>query len=507
MQPQLQSEDRGEVSLKLVTPFDYGAADNTLRLRPAVARGIAGPVSGIADLALLSLILIEFALWAGGGKYFGNPVELLSARMTVGHLFVLAFCCMIWRTIFYYCGLYSWQHIQSAKGVVGRVMVATAVSAFVAGQVIASQWHHGHFLRISLYFWLVSTCCVLTSRALIGSFQLYVRPHLRRTRNAVIVGGGERAARVSEELRVHSEWDYRVLGFVDSTGTETPELSEKILGRISDLEDILMREVVDEVIVALSIKSHYSAIERVIAVCERVGVQVQYCEDLFDVSWSGHCHVGDIDQPRIILKMVREDYRHRIKRVLDIAGALVGLILCMPLFIIVGILIKATSKGPILFRQERYGLGKRIFRIYKFRTMIENAEAAQAGLEQMNETSGPVFKIFKDPRVTPIGRFLRKTSIDELPQLCNVLVGEMSLVGPRPLNVRDVGRFSESWLMRRFSVKPGLTCLWQISGRSNVSFDRWIALDLHYIDHWSLQMDLKILAKTIPAVLRGTGAA
>jgi exopolysaccharide biosynthesis polyprenyl glycosylphosphotransferase len=205
--------------------------------------------------------------------------------------------------------------------------------------------------------------------------------------------------------------------------------------------------------------------------------------------------------------MVREDYRHRIKRGLDIGGAAFGLILCIPLFVVVAILIKVTSRGPVLFRQERYGLGKRTFRIYKFRTMVQDAEAAQAALEHMNQNSGPVFKIFKDPRITRIGAFLRKTSIDELPQLINVLMGEMSLVGPRPLNMRDVGRFSEAWLMRRFSVKPGLTCLWQVSGRSNVSFDRWIALDLHYIDHWSLRMDFKILAMTLPAVVKGTGAA
>jgi lipopolysaccharide/colanic/teichoic acid biosynthesis glycosyltransferase len=139
--------------------------------------------------------------------------------------------------------------------------------------------------------------------------------------------------------------------------------------------------------------------------------------------------------------------------------------------------------------------------------MVENAEAGQAALEHMNQNSGPVFKIFADPRITKIGAFLRKTSIDELPQLFNVLKGEMSLVGPRPLNTRDVGRFSEAWLMRRFSVKPGLTCLWQVSGRSNVSFDRWIALDLHYIDHWSLLLDIKILAMTFPAVIKGRGAA
>ena len=205
--------------------------------------------------------------------------------------------------------------------------------------------------------------------------------------------------------------------------------------------------------------------------------------------------------------MVQDDYRLHIKRALDVVGALFGLVLCAPLFVVVAILIKCTSEGPVLFRQERYGLGRRTFRIYKFRTMVMNAEAEQGSLEHMNENSGPVFKIFHDPRITKVGAILRRTSIDELPQLINVLKGEMSLVGPRPLNLRDVGRFSEAWLMRRFSVRPGLTCLWQISGRSNVSFDRWIALDLHYIDHWSLQMDFKILALTIPVVFRGTGAA
>jgi exopolysaccharide biosynthesis polyprenyl glycosylphosphotransferase len=458
-------------------------------------------------MALLSLALIYFALWAGGAKDFGKPIELFSARMTVGHLFVVAFCWMIWRTIFFYCGLYSWQHLQSAKSVFGRVALACGISSAVTAGVIASQWHHGRFAQVALYVWLATICGALTSRAAIGVFHMYIRPHLRHTRNAVIVGGGERGARASEELRSHTDWDYRILGYVDLAVHDSSVHDEQILGRIGDLEDILMRQVVDEVIVALSVKSHYATIERVISICERVGVQVQYCEELFDISWSGHCHVGDFDQRRIVLKMVREDYRHRVKRLLDIAGALLLLLMCSPLFVIVAILIKATSRGPIIFKQERYGLGKRIFCIYKFRTMIENAEAVQATLESMNENSGPVFKIFKDPRITPLGRLLRKTSIDELPQLFNILKGEMSFVGPRPLNLRDVGRFSESWLMRRFSVKPGLTCLWQISGRSNVSFDRWIALDLHYIDHWSLQMDLKILAMTVPVVLRGTGAA
>jgi lipopolysaccharide/colanic/teichoic acid biosynthesis glycosyltransferase len=160
----------------------------------------------------------------------------------------------------------------------------------------------------------------------------------------------------------------------------------------------------------------------------------------------------------------------------------------------------------VLFTQERYGYNKRRFRMYKLRTMVVDAEARQAGLEAMNEASGPVFKIRSDPRQTPVGRVLRRWSIDELPQLYNVLRGDMSLVGPRPLPIRDVSRFAEPALMRRFSVRPGITCLWQISGRSELTFDDWVKLDLRYIDGWSLMLDVRILLRTLPAVLRGRGA-
>ena len=172
---------------------------------------------------------------------------------------------------------------------------------------------------------------------------------------------------------------------------------------------------------------------------------------------------------------------------------IVALAALSPVFLVIAAAIKLSSPGPILFIQERFGLNKRRFRMYKFRTMVVDAEARQTALEGLNEAQGPVFKIKHDPRITPLGRFLRKTSLDELPQLLNVLKGEMSLVGPRPLPNRDVTRFNESWLMRRFSVKPGLTCLWQINGRSNTDFDTWIALDLKYIDEWSFLLDFKIL--------------
>jgi len=196
-----------------------------------------------------------------------------------------------------------------------------------------------------------------------------------------------------------------------------------------------------------------------------------------------------------------------LKQLLDRVGALVLLVLASPIFLVVGILIKLGSPGPVLFRQKRSGLNGQPFTIYKFRTMVTNAEQLKHELAAMNEMTGPVFKVSNDPRVTSIGKFLRKSSWDELPQLLNVLRGEMSLVGPRPLPVDEVRRFNDLAHRRRLSVKPGITCLWQVSGRNNVSdFRDWVRLDLEYIDNWSLWLDFKILWRTVPVVLGGVGA-
>jgi len=194
------------------------------------------------------------------------------------------------------------------------------------------------------------------------------------------------------------------------------------------------------------------------------------------------------------------------KTLLDFLIAGTALLVLAPLLAVVSLLIKYESPGPVLFVQQRLGVNKRLFNIYKFRTMREDAEQMQADLEQLNELDGPAFKMKNDPRITPLGKWLRKTSIDELPQLFNVLKGDMSLVGPRPLPVRDFKGFESDIHRRRFSVKPGITCLWQISGRSNIGFEQWMKLDMNYIDDWSLWLDLKILLKTIPAVLTRTGA-
>ena len=286
----------------------------------------------------------------------------------------------------------------------------------------------------------------------------------------------------------------------------TGDLVGTRLGDLDDLETILMHNALDEVLIALPIKSRYADIQRVLESCQRVGVRARFVVDLFETT---RC-VGALDDDQVsVVAAPRspEGWRLVAKRCIDLLGASVGLLILSPVLLAAGAAIKLTSPGPVLFTQIRYGLNRRRFKMYKLRTMIADADALQTDLEDRNEATGPVFKIQDDPRITTVGKWLRRTSIDELPQLFNVLGGQMSLVGPRPLPVRDVHRFAEAALMRRFSVRPGLTCLWQISGRSTLTFDDWIRLDLQYIDEWSMRLDVGILLRTLPAVVRAVGAS
>ena len=241
--------------------------------------------------------------------------------------------------------------------------------------------------------------------------------------------------------------------------------------------------------------------------CEEQGIIVRQFSDIFSLK-NGHSEVDFIEDESVITIRTGANVEGQlvIKRLLDILVSAVSLLFIAPFFLLIAVLIKATSKGPVFFVQNRVGFNKRIFNMYKFRTMVAGAEQMQEDLEDQNEVSGPVFKIRNDPRITKVGRFLRKTSIDELPQLLNIIKGEMSLVGPRPLPLRDYKGFKKDWHRRRVSVRPGVTCLWQIGGRSDVSFEKWMELDIEYIDRWSLWFDLKIFIKTIPAVFNRSGA-
>jgi exopolysaccharide biosynthesis polyprenyl glycosylphosphotransferase len=247
--------------------------------------------------------------------------------------------------------------------------------------------------------------------------------------------------------------------------------------------------------------------EKVARACEEEGVPLCMMADVFDVyvPRMNLVLLGAI--PLLTFEPIAHDEAKLIvKRLMDLALVGLALPVLLPLMGVIALAIKVDSPGPVFFIQERVGLIKRRFRMFKFRTMVEDAEQMQAHLEHLNEAKGPIFKIADDPRVTRVGRFLRRTSLDELPQIFNIFRGEMSLVGPRPMSLRDVQLFDSGIQRKRFSVKPGLTCLWQVSGRSLLPFSKWLELDLRYIDNWSLGLDLKILIKTIPVVLRGTGA-
>jgi exopolysaccharide biosynthesis polyprenyl glycosylphosphotransferase len=327
----------------------------------------------------------------------------------------------------------------------------------------------------------------------------------------LILGTNQRAIDFAQRLEESPDRGYRLLGFVDDPWTNLDEFIVSGLPFACDfaaLPDYLRRNVVDEVAFYLPLRSYYEYCSQVAAMCEEHGIIMRFASDIFTLK-TVQSRPEEVDGSHSIATYIggRDGWPLVIKRAIDLTLSFTLIVLLSPLLLAVAALIKFTSAGPIFFSQERLGLNKRRFLIYKFRTMIPGAEQRLAELESLNEVSGPVFKIKNDPRITPLGKFLRRTSIDELPQLFNVLKGDMSLVGPRPLPVRDYEGFNQDWQRRRFSIQPGLTCLWQVAGRSSIPFEQWMQLDLQYMDEWSLWLDLKILARTIPAVVKGSGAA
>jgi exopolysaccharide biosynthesis polyprenyl glycosylphosphotransferase len=324
---------------------------------------------------------------------------------------------------------------------------------------------------------------------------------------ALIVGIGPLGRHTGLEIRDASD-TRRVSGFLSFDGeTIHDRLPAPILGKASDLEAVLRQYVVDEVFLAGQRDAHHAEMQRAIAVCERFGVPFALPAGGFRFVRAEPLH------KRAILDgyVHYVSFRHKplqlaAKRAIDILASFVALVLLSPLLVVVALLVKVSSRGPILFRQVRVGQHGRTFHMLKFRSMVVNAEELKARLLAQNELEGPVFKMQRDPRITLVGRYLRKFSVDELPQLINVLRGEMSLVGPRPPIPSEVARY-EAWQRRRLSVRPGLTCVWQVSGRNQISFDDWMYLDMQYIDHWSLTRDLELIARTVPVVLTGRGAS
>ena len=443
-----------------------------------------------------------------------NPtfaVDYLSQRIKVGNALLGFLLLLAWYISFAAQGLYVSHRLSTTTEEIKEIVRAVLFSS--GALLVVSQF--GHWPTIDTL--TVGIFC-LVSLTMISAARLALRFNLRRLRacghnvkSLVIVGAGRRGRRFADQLHRRYDLGYKLLGYVDSGSAYAHDdlAGAPWLGSIEDLPRIVANEVIDEVAIALPIKSHYSQIESVVALLEEQGITIHLLSDLFPQRLA-RSQPADFDGlPIITLDSAPPfSWRTEAKRLMDLAGAVGLLMVTAPLLLLTALAIKLDSAGPVFFIQERVGLSKRRFRMIKFRTMTADAEVRMKDIEHLNEKSGtPIFKIKNDPRITRVGKWLRKTSVDELPQLLNVLLGDMSIVGPRPLSVRDATRMEKAWQKRRFSVKPGLTCLWQVSGRSNLSFEQWMELDLEYIDHWSLGLDAAILLRTIPAILLARGAA
>lgn len=325
-------------------------------------------------------------------------------------------------------------------------------------------------------------------------------------RRVLIVGTEERAGEVAQVLETAQQWGYKLVGVVQESPQAT--LDERLrrypLIPLDLVPKVLNDHVIDEVIFAVS-KEALARLEEVFLLCEEDGIKTRVMLSFFPHVTSKIYLEALKGLPLLTFSTTPEnDYLLFIKSTIDLLLASLFIVTLFPLLLLITILIKLTSRGPAIFRQVRCGLGGRKFDLFKFRSMITNAEVVRDDLQHLNEMTGPVFKLSKDPRCTPLGRWLRKFSLDELPQLINILKGDMSFVGPRPPLPEEVDRY-ERWQRRRLRMKPGLTCLWQVQGRNEIDFEEWMRLDLQYIDNWSLFLDLKIIFQTIPIVLLGRG--
>ncbi len=436
-----------------------------------------------------------------GGQWLGWW-SVLEMRFSVLNMLGMLAYLGVWHFALRSCGLYRSYRLSA----VSRELRDIAMAAMVAILPLALFMPFSSFAflapRFALIFAAAAVAGLSIERRLLRVIGRALRLRGRNLRNVVVIGTGDTTLELTARLARRNDFGYRVVGVIDCGGDTSAEPSAA-LQLVTALVD---NGQIDEVFMALPFDTSQALIRRIIAICEEQGITVRLASQMASLQWA-RALVDQIEgQPIVTVYTGPPDSpRLLVKRLIDVVGATVGLIFFAPLFLLCAIAVKLDSAGPVFFDQERVGHNRRRFRVFKFRTMGVDAEAQQPALEPLNEARGPVFKIERDPRVTRVGRWLRRTSIDELPQLINVLKGEMSLVGPRPLPVRDVERIDVRWHRRRFSVKPGITCLWQVESREP-EFEKWIRLDMEYIDNWSLALDFKILVKTIPAVLLGEGA-
>lgn len=450
----------------------------------------------------LCIVVVSFV----GGYFLAGNISHLSPLKS--YLWILPLLLFIWGGLLYHFGMYTSFRIKQIGEILWIVFKTGVGGIFIfGGFTFAFKLTEISRIFLSLVF-IITMILISLEKVFLILFFRYIRAKGYNYRNLLIVGTGKRAQHFIDIVNKHSAWGLKILGLIDKDKSKVGTFINgyKIMGTLFDIPEIIHNNVVDEVVFVVP-HSWLNEIEEAVLFLEIEGVRTHLAVDHFQLRFARAKAMELHGIPLVTFESTPDKIWHLfIKRIIDIVFSTIGLIVTSPLFLIVAVLIKLTSKGPVLFKQQRCGYNGRKFTLYKFRTMVEDAEQRHSELLRYNEMSGPAFKMTNDPRITKIGKVLRKFSIDELPQLLNVLKGDMSLVGPRPPLPSEVNNY-KSWQRRRLSMRPGITCLWQVCGRNKIAnFDEWARLDLEYIDNWTLGMDFKILFKTIPVVLLAEGA-
>lgn len=419
----------------------------------------------------------------------------------------LVFAIPYWCLALYANGMYQSLRTRTYLEILWAVLKSATITFLLLGTFIfllklqfMSRLFFLVFIGLTfLFIWLEKTAIFMSSH--------YIRRQGLNTRRLLIVGTGKRAVEFIKRSDQHPEWGFEILGAIDDEpGRGVRQVSRlEVVGALDDIPKIFHRDAIDEVVFVVP-RSRLNSLQGAIDNCETEGVVVTVAVDLFDTKLA-RSSVTELDGlPLLHFKTTHaKEWELLVKRLFDFAASGLGILVLSPCFLILAILIKATSKGPVFFKQDRLGLSGRKFTLYKFRTMRIGAQDVLNDVVDLNDMTTPEFRDKKTCWITPIGRFMRKFSLDELPQLFNVFVGHMSIVGPRPTVPDEVDKY-KTWQRRRFSMKPGITCLWQVNGRNNIAFEDWMKLDLEYLDRWSLWLDVKIMLKTVPVVIFGIGA-
>jgi exopolysaccharide biosynthesis polyprenyl glycosylphosphotransferase len=451
----------------------------------------------LADLtATIALAIVLSAL-----LYDGDAAGIWD-RAVPDPTLVLFLYALTWVVLLWSRGLYRLRARWSIRSEAGAVLRTTAILAVATISVLFLVKWPDVSRQFLVYLFVAQAIAAITFRALIRVFLSAARRRGRNMRQVLVIGTDEGAQAFAAQIADHPELGLQIEGFLG----EDAALGSRwrYLGGIERLTDVLHDRVIDEVIIGLPIAA-WSGIDSVLAVCEEEGKIVRFRIPTPALSLA-RGHVEELDGTVIVSLSAGPTMGSglAIKRAIDVVVAAAGLVLLSPLLLGIALAVRVADGGPALFRQERVGLHGRRYLLLKYRSMVPDAEALLGTLKDQNEISGAAFKMTYDPRVTRLGRFLRRSSLDELPQLLNVLRGDMSLVGPRPPLPTEVAEY-DAWHRRRLSMKPGITGLWQVEGRWDPEFDGWVRKDLEYIDRWSTWLDIKILLRTIPAVLREEG--